>query len=290
VDIVLVTGANSGIGRSTAVRLASAGFCVYAAMRDLGKARKLLDLAAAGGSEVHTVTLDVTDERSVRQAVETVLGEVGRIDVLVNNAGIAWNATTEDIDIDAAKVVFDTNYWGAIRCIKAVLPQMRERRSGHIVNISSVTGRVAALAQTVYASSKWAVECMSENLAQEVTSFGVRVSVIEPGVTRTAILPKNVDCPEPTAYGTAYRRMMSFYAAGMMANVKAEEVAEVIHEALTTNAPRFRYPCAWGGTGITLGRARMSDQEWIALGSAATDEEYYERFQRHFGLDIRPKY
>jgi NAD(P)-dependent dehydrogenase (short-subunit alcohol dehydrogenase family) len=290
VDIVLVTGANSGIGRSTAVRLAAAGFRVYAAMRDPGKARKLLDLAAAAGSEVHTVTLDVTEDRSVRQAVERVLEEAGRIDVLVNNAGVAWNATTEDIDIDAAKVVFDTNYWGAIRCIKAVLPQMRERRSGHIVNISSVTGRVAALAQTVYASSKWAVECMSENLAQEVTSFGIRVSVIEPGVTRTAIMPKNVDCPEPTAYGTAYRRMMSFYAAGMMANAKAEEVAEVVHEALTTDQPKFRYPCTWGGTSIALGRARMSDQEWIALGAAATDEEYYERFERHFGLDIRPRY
>jgi NAD(P)-dependent dehydrogenase (short-subunit alcohol dehydrogenase family) len=134
------------------------------------------------------------------------------------------------------------------------------------------------------------MECMSENLAQEVTGFGIRVSVIEPGVTRTAILPKNVDYPEPTAYGTAYRRMMSFYAAGMMANVKAEEVAEVVHEALTTDRPRFRYQCAWGGDGIPLGRARMSDQEWIDLGAAATDEEYYERFQHHFGLDIRPTY
>jgi NAD(P)-dependent dehydrogenase (short-subunit alcohol dehydrogenase family) len=288
VDIVPITGANSGIGRATAVRLAAAGCRVYAAMRDLGKAGKLLDAAGASGSEVHTVALDVTDDQSVRQAVEAVLGEAGRIDVLINNAGIAWNATTEDIDIEAAKVVFETNYWGAIRCLKAVLPQMRERCSGHIVNVSSVTGRIAAPAQTVYSSSKWAMECMSENLAQEVASFGIRVSVIEPGVTRTAILPKNLTHPEPTAYGSAYQRMLNFYAAGITANARPEAVADVIHEALTTDEPRFRYPCAWGSSGLMLGRAGMSDHEWIEMGAVATDEEYYERFERHFGLDIRP--
>jgi len=288
VDVVLITGANSGIGRATAVRLCAAGCRVYAAMRDLGKAGKLLDAAAAAGSEVHTVALDVTDERSVRQGVEAVLGEAGRIDVLINNAGIGLNATTEDVDIEAAKVVFDTNYWGAIRCIQAVLPRMRERRSGHIVNVSSVAGRVAAIAQTVYACSKWALECMSENLAQEVAGFGIRVSVIEPGVTRTAMLPKNQTFPDPTAYAPAYRRMLDFYTAGIAANVRPEEVADVIREALATDEPRFRYPCAWGGKGLVLGRSRMSDREWIEMGAAATHEEYYERFERHFGLDIRP--
>jgi NAD(P)-dependent dehydrogenase (short-subunit alcohol dehydrogenase family) len=288
VDVVLITGANSGIGRATAVRLAAAGFRVYAAMRDIGKAGKLMDAVAAAGSKLQTVALDVTDEQSVRRGAEEVLEGAGRIDVLINNAGIAWNATTEDIDIDAAKVVFDTNYWGAIRCIKAVLPQMRGRGSGHIVNISSVTGRVAAIGQTVYASSKWAVECMSENLAQEVAAFGIRVSVIEPGVTRTAMLPKNIACPEPTVYGTAYRRMLDFYAAGIAANVRSEEVADVIHGALTTDEPRLRYACAWGGTELTLGRPRMSDQDWIDLGAAASDQEYYERFERYFGLDMRP--
>jgi NAD(P)-dependent dehydrogenase (short-subunit alcohol dehydrogenase family) len=288
VDIVLITGANSGIGRATAVRLGAAGYRVYAAMRDLGKAGKLLDAAAAAGSEVHIVAVDVTDERSVREGVEAVLGEAGRIDVLINNAGIALNATTEDIDIGVGKAVFDTNYWGAIRCLQAVLPQMRERRSGHIVNVSSVTGRVAAIGQTVYASSKWALECMSENLAQEVAGFGIRVSVIEPSVTRTAMLPKNLAVPEHTAYGPAYQWMLNFYAAGIAANVRPEEVADVIREALATDEPRFRYPCAWGGDGLVFGRARMSDHEWIEMGAAATDEEYYERFERHFGLDIRP--
>ena len=116
----------------------------------------------------------------------------------------------------------------AIRSYYAVLPAMRERGSGHIVNVSSIAGRIAALAQPIYASSKWAVECLSENLAQEVAPFGIRVSVIEPGVARTAILPKNVGHPEPTVYATAYRRMLQFYRKGIEAAVPAEAVAETL--------------------------------------------------------------
>jgi NAD(P)-dependent dehydrogenase (short-subunit alcohol dehydrogenase family) len=284
---VLVTGANSGIGRASAVRLASAGYRVYAAMRDTGKADKLLALCETAGCQVVPIALDVTDADSVRTATEQVIREAGQLDVLINNAGIAWNATTEDIDIDRAKVVFETNYWGAIRCIQAALPQMRERGAGHIVNISSIAGRIAALAQGVYSASKWAVECLSENLAQEVAPFGVRVTVIEPGVTRTAILPKNIGNPEPTAYEAAYRRMNQFYMRGALANVPATEVAETIFQALTDPSPRFRYTCAWGGEELPRGRARMSDDDWVGLGNADDDESYYKDFERLFDLDLR---
>ena len=283
---VLITGANSGIGRAAAVRLAAAGDRVYAGMRDTAKAEKLLALVAEQGREVVPVVLDVTDAASVRAAAERVLGESGRIDVLVNNAGIGWNATTEDIDIDQARGVFETNYWGVIRCVQAVLPGMRERGSGHIVNISSIAGRIAALAQTVYSSSKWALECLSENLAQEVAPFGVRVSVIEPGITRTAILPKNVGHPEPTVYESSYRRMLQFYAKGIEANVQADQVAETILSALSDENPRFRYTCAWGGRELSEGRAQMSDEEWVALGAVADDAGYYREFKRLFGLDL----
>lgn len=279
----LVTGANSGIGRSTALKLAATGHRVYAGMRDTGKAKKLLGLAAAGGLEVTPVALDVTDDASVRGAVETT----GPVDLLVNNAGIAWNATVEDVDIDQAKVVFETNYWGVIRCCQAVLPEMRERGEGHIINVSSVAGRIAALAQAIYSSSKWAVECLSENLAQEVAPFGIRVTVIEPGVARTAILPKNLDHPEPTAYELQYRRMLQFYVKGIEANVPADEVADTIVAAIDDPNPRFRYTCAWGGRELSEGRARMSDADWIALGAAKDDDTYYRDFQRLFGLDLR---
>jgi NAD(P)-dependent dehydrogenase (short-subunit alcohol dehydrogenase family) len=256
---------------------------VVAAMRDTGKAEKLLALASDAGVEVELLELDVTDDDSVRRGME----KAGRVDVLINNAGIGWNATVEDIDVSAAKVVFETNFWGVIRCTREVLPQMRERGAGTIFNVSSIAGRVALLAQPVYASSKWALECLSENLAQEVAPFGIRVIVIEPGVTRTAILPKNLDYPTPTAYEPAYRRLLQFYARGIEANVAADAVAEVILRAYADPEPRLRYTCAWGGEELPVGRDRMSDEDWVALGRAESDEAYYEEFRRLFALDLR---
>ncbi len=284
---VLITGSNSGIGRSTAILLAAQGYEVYAAMRDLDKATKLLDGAAAANTQVKPIVLDVNDDASVRDAVASIETDHGPLDILINNAGIALNAAVEDVDIEVGKGVFETNFWGIIRCTQAVLPAMREQGSGHIVNISSVAGRIAAIGQVVYSASKWAVEAMSENLAQEVAPFGVRVSIIEPGVTRTAILPKNMGHPEPTAYAAPYRRMLQFYARGVMANTPAEEVAEVIHGALEDPAPKLRYPCAWGGDELCEGRSRLDDADWVRLGTCKTDEEYYAAFETCFGLDIR---
>jgi NAD(P)-dependent dehydrogenase (short-subunit alcohol dehydrogenase family) len=283
VQRVLITGANSGIGRAAAIRFAASGHRVLAAMRDTGKAEKLLGLASDAGAPVELLQLDVTDDESVRRGIE----QAGRVDVLVNNAGIGWNATVEDIDVSAAKVVFETNFWGVIRCTQKVLPQMRERGEGTIINVSSIAGRVALLAQPVYASSKWALECLSENLAQEVAPFGIRVIVVEPGVTRTAILPKNLQYPKPTAYEPAYRRLLQFYSAGIEANVRPEVVAEVILRAFTDQEPRLRYACAWGSAELLDGRERMSDQEWVDLGTAESDEDYYGEFRRLFGLDLR---
>lgn len=283
----LVTGSNSGIGRATALRLASEGYRVFAGMRDTGKATKLVELAGQAGVSVEPVSLDVTDDDSVRAAFAVVHREVPALDVLVNNAGIGFNATTEDIDIAQAKVVFETNYWGIIRCIQGAVPQMRDRGQGTIVNVSSIAGRIAAIGQTVYASSKWAVECLSENLAQEVAPFGLRVVVLEPGVTRTAILPKNADHPQPTAYEPAYRRMLQFYLKGIEAAVPAEDVAGTVLHALDDPDRGFRYTCAWGGAELPIGRRDMSDAEWASLGGIETDEEYYDAFEKHFGLALK---
>lgn len=283
---VLISGANSGIGRAAAIDLAAHGYRVFAGMRDLGKAEKLLEGAAAAGTTVEAVQLDVNSAESVSSCVEGIRESGGPIEVLVNNAGIALNGTVEDIDIDSAREVFETNYWGVLRLTQAVLPEMRTRGSGHVLNVSSVTGRIAALGQVIYASSKWAVECLSENLAQEMAPFGIRVSIIEPGITRTAILPKNAGHPTPTHYEDAYRRMLLFYAAGIEAARPASEVAEVMREAIETDTPRLRYPCTWGGTEICEGRKQMTDEDWVDLGRAETDEAYFARFKELFGLSV----
>ncbi|MFP6579709.1 MAG: SDR family oxidoreductase [Myxococcota bacterium] len=284
----LVTGANSGIGRATAIALAEAGYEVFGAMRSLEKGAKLIEGVRERGGTLHPIELDVSSAASVTRAAEVVAAQGGPLDVLVNNAGIAHNACVEDVDIDAAKEVFETNYWGVIRCVQAFLPGMRERRQGQIVNISSVAGRIAALGQVVYSSSKWALECLSENLAQEVAPFGVRVVVIEPGVTRTAILPKNFGHPEPTVYGDAYRRMLHFYARGIKADVQASEVAAVLLAALEDPECGFRYTCAWSGPELCEGRSKLDDATWIALGDQPDDAAYHRAFEAAFGLDIRP--
>jgi NAD(P)-dependent dehydrogenase (short-subunit alcohol dehydrogenase family) len=285
--VILVTGANSGIGRATAVHLAAAGHTVHGAMRDLGKGTKLAAEAEAAGATVHPVELDVSDDESVRRGVQSVLDAEGRIDVLVNNAGLGYNKVVEEIDIAEGKQVFDVNYWGVVRCTQAVLPTMREQGSGTIVNVSSVAGRLAAIAQAVYASSKWALECLSENLAQEVAPFGVRVKVIEPGVTRTALLAKHQELHPESPYADAYRRMFAFYATGIEANVRPSSVAEVVEQAIDDPSARLRYACAYGGDELADGREGVSDEDWLALGAAADDDEYFDRFEQAFGLDIR---
>lgn len=286
--VVVVTGANSGIGRAAAVHLAAAGHTVYGTMRDLGKGDKLLAKASEAGATVHTVALDVSDDDSVSTGMAQILDDAGHVDVLVNNAGVGMNAVVEDVDIEEAKSVFDVNYFGIIRCTQAVLPSMRERRSGTIVNVSSIAGRLAALAQAIYASSKWAVECLSENLAQELAPWDIRVRMIEPGVTRTALLAKHTDLHEDSDYADAYRRMFAFYMAGIEAGVGADEVATVIAEAIDDQTDRLRYVCAYGGEELGAGRDGVSDADWVALGAAGSDEEYFQRFEDAFGLDIAP--
>ena len=287
--VALITGSNSGIGRSTALELARRGWEVYGSMRDLSRGDKLAEMAGQAGVTVHPVQLDITDDASVRAAVAEVTEKAGRIDVLVNNAGIGGNAVTEECPIELYQQVMDANLYGAIRCIQAVLPQMRERREGAIVNISSIVGRVAHVAQSPYYVSKWALEAMSEGLAQEVAPFGLRVAIVEPGVTKSAIFAKNIDAPNQTgAYDDHYRRMFQFYKAGIPQATPAEEVGRTVFEAVTTDQPKLRWGCSWGAEGLLGGRAAMSDEDWVALGAAESDDEYYARFEEHFALDIRP--
>jgi NAD(P)-dependent dehydrogenase (short-subunit alcohol dehydrogenase family) len=290
VSVAVVTGANSGIGRATAIHLAAQGCEVYGTVRDRTRATKLAAMSAERGVELQLVELDAADDESVRRGFDEILGHTeGRVDVLVNNAGVAGNGTVEDTEPARYLEAMNVNLCGAVRCTQAVLPGMRERGTGAIVNVSSVAGRVAALAQSPYATSKWALEALSEGLAQEVASFGIRVVIIEPGVTRSAIFAKSVDAPDRTgAYDDHYRRMFQMYAAGLAHATDPFEVAEVIHHAVTTDNPQLRYRVSWGGEELIGGRERITDAEWVSLGAAPDDDAYYTHFHELFGLDIRP--
>jgi NAD(P)-dependent dehydrogenase (short-subunit alcohol dehydrogenase family) len=287
--VSVVTGANSGIGRATAIHLASQGHDVYGTVRATAKTEKLLAMADEAGVKVYLVELDVADDDSVRAGFERILGTAGRVDHLVNNAGVGGNAVTEECPTSLYLDVFNINVVGAARCTQAVLPQMRERGSGSIVNITSIAGRLAAIGQSPYFTSKFALEGLSEGLAQELAPFGVRVVIVEPGVTKSSIFAKNIDAPNSTgAYDPHYRRMFQFYAAGLAAATDPFEVAAVIHHAITTPDPQLRYAVSWGGRELVEGREGMSDEEWVALGAITDDAEYYRRFRELLGVDIAP--
>ena len=287
--ISVVTGANSGIGRATAIHLATQGHTVYGTVRSLDKAAKLEAMAAAAGATVNLVELDVADDESVRNGFTHILDRTdGVVDVLVNNAGVGGNATAEEASPELHMQVMNVNLCGGIRCAQQVLPGMRERGRGAVVNITSVVGRIAALAQSPYVTSKWAFEGWSEQLAQELAPFGVRVAIVEPGITKSAIFAKNIDMPNLTgAYDAHYRRMFQMYAAGMAKATDPFEVAAVVHHAVTTGSPQLRYAVSWGATELIGGRAAMTDEQWVAMGLAASDDEYYDSFQAAFGLDLR---
>ena len=287
--ISVVTGANSGIGRATAIHLAAQGHTVYGTVRSISKATKLQAMADDAGVSIELVELDIADDDSVQQGFARILEATdGVVDVLVNNAGVGGNAVAEECPTSYYLDVMNVNLCGAVRCSQAVLPGMRERRRGAIVNITSIAGRIAALAQTAYVTSKWALEGLSEGMAQELAPFGIRVVIVEPGVTKSAIFAKNIDAPNQSgAYDAAYRRLFQFYAAGMANATDPFEVGAVIHHAVTTDQPQLRYPVSWGGTELIEGRAAMTDHEWVALGAHEDDDAYYDDFKAKFGLELR---
>lgn len=287
--VAVVTGANSGIGRAVAIHLATQDHTVYGTVRSVDKAAKLDAMAADAGVEVNLVELDVADDASVLRGLTQVLDEAGRVDVLVNNAGVGGNGVVEESTIKSYAEAMNVNLYGALRCLKVVLPGMRARRRGTVVNITSVVGRFAAPAQAPYVASKWALEGASEQLAHELAPFGIRVAIIEPGVTKSAIFAKNTDSTdEGSDYVPHLRRMFQFYTAGLTNATDPFEVAIVVHHAITTDAPVLRYPVSWGGPEILTRRAQITDEQWISLGGITDDAEYYRAFSDTFGIDITP--
>ena len=178
---VLITGSNSGIGRATAELLAGRGYRVLATMRNLDKGRDLAEAAKKNGWDLTLVSLDVCKDDSVREAFR----QAGEVDVLINNAGFEVFGPLEEMAVGDIADQFDTNVYGPLRCINAVLPAMRERGSGVIVNVSSGAGRMATPLNGVYAASKFALEALSESLHYEAGHFGVRVHIVEPGAIDT---------------------------------------------------------------------------------------------------------
>jgi NAD(P)-dependent dehydrogenase (short-subunit alcohol dehydrogenase family) len=182
---VIITGSNRGIGLETALAFARMGYKVFATMRNPTKAETLKHIIKVESLPITICAMDVDSDESVKHGIEEILKETGSIDVLVNNAGIERHGSTEELPLTDYKAVMETNYFGVLRCIKAVLPQMRQNRSGCIINIASVSGKISSSPLGAYAASKFALEAISEALAGEVKPFNIRVGIVEPGITDT---------------------------------------------------------------------------------------------------------
>ena len=285
--IAVVTGTSTGIGFATTLHLAQHGYRVFAGMRNLAKAQPLL--TAAAGLPVEVVALDVTSGASIHDAFRAVAA-AGPVDVLVNNAGIGGATPLELTPEDEHRTIFETNYFGAVRCIQAVLPAMRERKSGAIVNVTSVSGLIAMPNQVAYSASKWALECAGEALAHEVWRFGVRVVNVEPGVVNTSIFENSAPATrydKSSPYQPIMRRNGKFFAAGFRDPAQPEDVARCILEAITTSDYRLRWRVGKDAVGLADGRRRISDEEWVAMGGDLSDAEYNKKVADYFGIELR---
>jgi NAD(P)-dependent dehydrogenase (short-subunit alcohol dehydrogenase family) len=286
VATALVTGTSTGIGLATAVTLARGGHTVFATMRNpAGGAGEIRAIAEAEKLPITVLPMDVDDDASVRAGVAQALTQSGSIDALVNNAGIALYGSVEELPLAEFRSTMETNFFGALRCIQAVVPGMRERRRGCVVNVTSVAGRIALAPQAPYAASKWALEAASEALAQEMKPFGVRVAIVEPGVIATPIFGKAVPVPERSPYPQA-RRLEALFAASLKNPVSPYVVGEAIRRIVEGDSWQLRYPVGPDAVPFLAWRAAMSDEDWVNLGAAATDEEWAARVKRDFGLDV----
>ena len=242
--VAVVTGTSSGIGFETALALAREGYYTYATMRDTTKSDKIKELGEKENLKIDVLELDVDDENSVKTAIQKILDQKQRIDVLVNNAGWGLWGCVEDVSIDEFKAQFDTNFFSIIRLIQEVGPTMRKQGSGKIINISSVAGRIGFPASPAYISSKFALEGLSESLRLEMAPFGVDVIIIEPGVIKTNFL-NPVRLSKNSETNTAYSDITNKVVSGikMMAEMGThpKEVADTIVKAVKDEKPLPRY-------------------------------------------------
>src|SRR5580765_1467795 len=284
---VLITGTSKGIGLEAALAFGGAGYKVYATMRNPSQAPALAEKAAREKLPIFVSTMDVDSDESVSRAIAAIHKDHGPIDVLVNNAGVERAGSVEELPLADFRAVMETNYFGAIRCIQALVPHMRKRRSGCIINVTSVAGRISSAPLAPYTSSKWALEALSEALAGEMKTFNVRVAIIEPGIIDTAMARRIGDQADESPYRQR-ARFSSLFTESLKNPVPPSLVADKILEVARSDSWKLRYPVGPDALPFLQWRRKMSDEEWVTL-NGGDDETWYRSLERDFGLDTRPK-
>ena len=245
--VAIVTGSSSGIGYATSLMLARKGFYTYASARNIDKSANLESIANAERLPLKLIQLDITDDNSVKAAIEKIVLEKGRIDVLVNNAGYGLFGAFEDLSLDEIKTQFETNFFGVIRVTQHVLPIMRTGQNGGgiIVNVSSINGLIPFPVISAYVGTKFAIEGLSESIAYELEPFGIKVILIEPGpigsnFMKGSVLPKRAIDPQ-SPYSELVQKFTLKTRLQHENAIQPEEVAKTIVQAISTEKPEFRY-------------------------------------------------
>jgi NAD(P)-dependent dehydrogenase (short-subunit alcohol dehydrogenase family) len=260
---ILITGTSKGIGFEAALAFARAGHQVFATMRNPAQSPALADAAAREKLPIRISTMDVDSDASVQDAIAAILKN-GPIDVLVNNAGVEAVGSVEELPLSTFRSVMETNYFGVIRCVQALAPSMRQRRSGCMINVSSISGRISNPPLTAYCASKWALEALSEGLAGEMKTFNVRVALVEPGIIDTA-MARRIEAPETgSPYGQS-ARFAALFANSLKTPVPPSLVAEKILEVADSGTWQLRHPVGPDALPLIQWRTRMTDEEWADL-------------------------
>jgi NAD(P)-dependent dehydrogenase (short-subunit alcohol dehydrogenase family) len=263
---VFITGTSKGIGLATALAFGRAGHTVFAAMRNPERSPELAETARKEQLAIRVLSMDVDSDISVRDTIGAVQKQHGPLDVLINNAGIVRRGSIEELPVSEFRALMETNYFGALRCIQAVMPDMRKRKSGCIVNVSSVGGRISSPPLTPYAASKWALEALSEGLAQEAKIFNIRVLVVEPGIINTGMAQTIAREPAASAYPHA-RRMAGLFASSLEKPTPPTAAAEKILDIVQNGTWKFRHTVGPDADGYLQARASMTDEQWIDRGA-----------------------
>jgi NAD(P)-dependent dehydrogenase (short-subunit alcohol dehydrogenase family) len=278
---VFITGCSKGIGLETALAFGRKGYQVFATMRNPVRDTELAQRAEAERLPIEISAMDVDSDSSVNACFNALASAGRQIDVLVNNAGIERAGSIEELPLAEFKAVMETNYFGAIRCIKAVAKQMRERKKGCIVNVSSVAGRLSCAPLSPYCASKWALEAMTEGLAGEMRTFHVRVALVEPGIIDTA-MARRISVDEKASPYAQGRRFAAMFQNSLKTAVPPSLVAEVILEVADSGTWVVRHTAGPDAIPFLQWRRSMTDEEWAAL-NGADDAAWDARMARDFG-------
>ena len=282
---IVITGASRGVGLATAVELARAGHQVVATMRNPAGSPELAYQAARENLPICIETMDVDSDESVKQAFGRILAQ-RPVDVLVNNAGIERMGAIEETPLADFRTCMETNYFGCIRCIQAVMRPMRERGSGAIINVTSVGGKISLSPMGPYSASKFALEALSEALAQELRAFGVRVAIVEPGIIETRMAP-NIEGLEASKVYPQVRRCTALYEGVLAAGAgQPQLVGQKVREIVESGTWQLRHPVGPDAEPFLTWRRSMNDENWVQW-SAQSDSDWLKSVKADFGMDLK---